>query len=997
MRLEVLKQRVNELSKRIYTDISPLPKIQREVCFYQAPQSYSKKIEKGNINIGEVWADSQETAFLSFQGDFSKEYEQVFFDIVLDAEACLFVNGKPYAGIDENHRYIPIPSGFFNYHIEAYNKSKKPLTLRRAHIVSCKVELERFVLLALEAIKVAEVSNLIIAQGIEEMLTEELQLFLPTVADESLEEHAKNALNNVNRALSRYKFNKLPGKLILIPQSHIDLAWLWPEKETVRKLSRTFSTALRLGELCDEFIYHQSQPQFFSYIKEYYPALYQEVKKAVLEGKFELVGGMWVEPDCNIPSGESFVRQLLYGKQFFEKEFGFSPKIEWLPDVFGFSPSLPQILRDADTLAFMTIKLGWNDTNRFPETIFNWRGIDGTTIPVFLPRALNEDVDAQEFIKAMDYSQKTTAVPTVCHLIGFGDGGGGPTLEQIKKGKILSDLPNLPEIEFGSVREYVENNISHKELKNTWDGELYLELHRGTLTTQAKNKKWNRKLELKIRDVEMLSSFSHVLGLSYPKEKIEEAWKLILKNQMHDILPGSSINEVYRDSEADYQYVDDLLEEIKTNSLSFLTQKVSVRQTVLKSYLVFNTMSYKRTTLIKLRNAPEDCHFIDAKGEVLISQKMSDGSCLVQVTLPMLGYITIYAISGQKRFTNEFCISSTKITNNLISIYLGNKGEVKKIIDAQTNEVFVDNKEHHLQFFEDRPLVWDAWELDSDYEEVKWEPDELVSFVVKENGPLCASVLLTWKMHKSTITQELILYRNSRRIDFKTNVDWQETHVLFKTGFDTQIRARYATYDVAFGKYQRPTFQNTSWQKAQFETVGHKWADISDASRGVSLLNDCKYGYDIKGSRIRLSLLRAPMYPDKEADKGSHEFTYSLFLHKDPSLEGTVKEAYDLNVDQLVCEKKEDNSLAILPDVTSFISYTTKGVLLDTIKLAEDNDGFILRFFEFQGGYDTLKINSGVTSLSSVNILEAKKQIKEEDMFVFSPFQIKSYRAKLKM
>ncbi len=987
MRWATIKRRFEELYQKIYQDISKLPGFKSSVCYYQGPLQYTKLRERGEIVSGQIWGEPGETVFLRFQGDFWQE--GYWFDLVLDSEACLFVDDKPYAGLDDNHRFIPIPKGFHRFKIEAYNCSDQPLTLKRAHIISFRTKLLELTLLALEAVNCDKLLEPLILKELEVILSQALIMFPPYLDDANLEETAAKALSLVLQNLEKYP-HKTHGKLVLIPQSHIDLAWLWPEKETVRKLSRTFSTALRLAEKDPDFIFHQSQPQLFSYVKIYYPELFKQIKKAVKEGKFELVGGMWVEPDCNMPSGESLVRQLLYGKKFFVEEFGVKPEIEWLPDVFGFSPSLPQLLKDCGTKAFMTIKLNWNDTNIWPESVFNWRGIDGSTIPVFVPRALNEDVSAKEAIQALKNAQRSTAVPVVAHLIGYGDGGGGVTFEQIKKAKLLPNLPQIPTVELGSIKEYVQKNISESEIKNTWDGELYLELHRGTTTTQAQNKRWNRKVEFMIRDTEILASIANSLGKAYPKERLEQAWKLILKNQMHDILPGSGISEVYQDSQRDYLRVVDTLTKIKDEMLGFLASQVNAKFDAI-GYLIVNTMSFARKTLVKIIPPTKNVHFIDEKGEHLIAQRLKDGSFLVEVNIPALGYTTIYAQKGIKRQANPFTITKSKIENGLIAVFWGEKGQVKEIRDLLKGEVLVQNQQHHLKFFDDRPLNYDAWEIDLDYKEISWEPDKLVSVNIKENGPLCASLELEWEMHQSVINQEIILYRHSTRLDFKTKVNWHEKHVLFKTCFDTKIRTRYATYDVAFGKYQRPTFRNTSWQRAQFEVSGHKWADLSETTRGVSLLNDCKYGYDVFESRLSLSLLRGSVYPDKEADQGSHDFTYAIYLHRDSSCLDTIKQAYELNLEPLVYKLPDDGGN--LPAAKSFIKINSEGVLLDTIKLAEDGQDYILRFFETRGTTEKLEIESGAVIIEEVNLLEEAKESKD---MLFKPYQVRSYRVKLK-
>ncbi len=995
MRLAVIKRRFEELRRQAYWDIAPLPKMQKTTCIYVGPGKYVDWRDHSPISSGEVWADPGETAFLEFSGDFSESNH--WFDISLGGEACLFVDGVPYAGLDENHRLVPIPEGYHQFKIEAFNNKTVPQKLARAHIVSIDWDLDNLTNIALQAVKLGEVSGAVIAEAFEDVLTRVLVHLAKAQDRQNL---VQAALEMLDDELEKFRHNKLPGKLVLIPQSHIDLAWLWPEKETVRKTSRTFSTALRLSEMYDEFVYHQSQPQLFLHAKTYYPELYEEIKDAVKTGRFQLVGGMWVEPDCNMPSGEAFVRQILYGKKFFQDEFGVVPTVEWLPDVFGFSPSLPQLLKDSGTEAFMTIKTGWNDTNKMPDGVFNWRGIDGSRIPVFIPRALNEDVTVTDVLQAMENAKRTTAVAEVAHLMGYGDGGGGVTFDQMNKGRLLAKLPALPRIEFGNINSYVKESILNRPIKHTWDGELYLELHRGTTTTQARNKKWNRKLEFKIRDVEILSSLAYALGADYPQAEIEDAWKVILKNQMHDILPGSSINEVYEDSEKDYTDVDNTLEGLKVQAADRLAMHIANEGNgnALKSFVIFNTLSFSRTALVEIADLPENVRFVDANGNDLTFQRLTSGKVLVEVDLPEMGYTVIDVIEGEeKNLFSPFELAEREMRNGQISVLFGEDGRIAEIRDLTSGESVVKNSRHHLQLFDDRPLQWDAWEIDVDYQDINFEP-ELVSFRVKENGPLFASVEGTWRFNRSVIVQEIVLYRDSKRVDFKTNVDWKEKHVLLKTTFDTSIRTRFATFDVAFGKYQRPTFQNTTWERAQFEVAGHKWADLSDAGHGVSLLNDCKYGYSVSDGSLSLSLLRAPTYPDPEADMGVHEFTYSILVHDDPTLEQTIKEAYNLNLYPVVRELsyvKERGTQGLLPREHSFVKLGSRGILLDTIKLAERSSDFVFRFFETLGMRQTLEIEKGLAMSSETDLLENPRKQKIDA--VFGPFKVKTFIGRLEL
>ena len=644
--------------------------------------------------------------------------------------------------------------------------------------------------------------------------------------------------------------------------SHIDVAWLWQLKHTIEKCSRTFSTVLNLMDQYPEYYFTQSQPQLYQYTKENYPQIYAQIKEKVEEGRWEPTGAMWVEADCNVSSGEALVRQLLYGIRFFEREFGKRSKILWLPDAFGYNAALPQLLKQAGIESFMTTKISWNQYNRFPYDTFMWRGIDGSeilthfvTTPIpweELPfYTYNGDVEPSTVKGVWDNYRQKALNRELLISYGWGDGGGGPTRKMLEVGRRLENLAGMPRFRTGKAEDYfaaLHENLAAKKLP-VWDDELYLELHRGTLTSQAATKRDNRKTELLLRDVEFWSTISALAGATYPEEELEEHWKLVLLNQFHDILPGSSITEVYQDSQEQYQKVKAWGEGAVTSALSTIAAQVKLPGTGL---VIFNTLGWQRRELIGLPWQEEyaNKHLTDNAGTPLKTQIIDgDGKqkLLVEVEAPAFGYNSYLwqegvAVTAQSKLS----VTPQKLENDFFKISLNEKGQLSSVFDKTLAREVLAETGNLLEVYEDKPLNHDAWDIDIFHEQKRYEVDNLIEAKVEEVGPLRGVLRLVWKFLDSTITQRLIIYKDRKQIDFRTEVDWHQQHLLLKAAFPVEIRTRMATYEIQFGSLQRPTHWNTSWDYARFEMCGHKWADLSEQNWGVSLLNDCKYGHQLK-------------------------------------------------------------------------------------------------------------------------------------------------------
>ncbi len=760
-----------------------------------------------------------------------------------------------------------------------------------------------------------------------------------------------------------------------VGHTHIDVAWLWRLKHTREKSSRSFSTVFRMMEMYPEYIFLQTQPQLYEYMKEEFPDIFENIKKRVQEGRWESDGGMWVEADCNLTSGESLTRQILIGSKFIKDEFGKDVEFLWLPDVFGYSWALPQILKKAGIDTFMTTKISWNQYNRMPHDTFKWKGIDGSEVLThfittpepwrerdswfytyngnLLPRTVKGVWDA--------YRDKQMNKDLLISF-GYGDGGGGVNRDMLECRRRLDKIPGLPNVKMSTAGEYfrklhdtVENTDQYV---HTWDGELYLEYHRGTYTSQAYNKLMNRRMELFYRRAEWLTVMEALLSENLAdarQEALTKGWKHILTNQFHDIIPGSSIHEVYEDSRKDYAYIEGIAQEVEQKAYqNILEQKENV-------YTVFNASGWTTDQMVVI---PEkrDGIFKDQDGNELTVQNGQNGTYVEVKAVPAMGMKLISFEEGAKATlaaddNMAFSVQERKIETPFYQISLNEYGQITRLYDkTYMREVVPEGERANvLQVFEDKPLDFEAWDIDIFYQEKMREVTDLTEFEITEIGPVCMKVHMEWNLAgKSRIRQDMILYNNNRRIDFRTEVDFHEQHQLLKAAFPVDIRSTYGTYDVQYGNVRRPNHWNTSWDQAKFETVAHRWADLSERNYGVSILNDCKYGHDIKDNVLRISLLRAGTHPDYLQDQGEHIFTYALLPHKGDFVEGmVVQEAFALNEPIQVVKGQ-----SVLP-YDSFVAFDNNQVELDAVKKSEDGKYIVIRFHEFAGSKQNVTLKPG--------------------------------------
>jgi alpha-mannosidase len=779
-------------------------------------------------------------------------------------------------------------------------------------------------------------------------------------------------------------------RLCAVGNAHIDTAWLWPFRETARKCARTFSTALRLMDEYPEYRFACSQPQQLAWVKEQYPALFARIKERVADGRFELVGAMWVEADCNVPSGESLVRQLVHGARFLEDEFGVTAGEVWLPDVFGYSASLPQIMRLAGIERFLTQKLSWNTVNRMPHQTFWWEGIDGSRVLTHFPPA--DTYNGVFSMEQLTHNARTFRDHRVAggslYLFGYGDGGGGPTRELLEKATRMWDLEGAPRVSLSTVSEFWLSAASDLSTAGddapSWVGELYFEYHRGTYTTSGMSKRENRACELLLREAELWSSVRPSPWESYPAAALDAAWKDVLLLQFHDVLPGTSIAWVYRDSKERYEAVRAVASGVVDQAVGALAEGLAG-----PGVAVFNPCSFARREVV-------------------------DGVGMVSV--PALGYAVVNP-AGSEVPVAPVSVTDRTLENAHLQVTWDDEGLLVSVWDKEAGrEVLAPGARGNvLQLLDDRPVRWDAWDVEAFAGERAEDLVRLDSFAVVSAGPLVGGVEFGRSFGRSRVVQRMVLRADSRRLDFVTEVDWHEDRKLLKAAFPVDVHARRATYEIQYGHVERPTHRNTSWDLARFEVCAHKWADLTEpgGGYGVALLNDSKYGYDILGNVMRLSLLRAPVSPSPVMDRGRHTFTYALLPHVgDFRAAGVIEEAYALNMPLRVVPVGPgaggggggSGAGGSGDPLGSWSAFTVSdpGVFIEAVKRAERSDTLIVRLYEAWGRRVVASVATGlsVVSASRVDLLEREDSPVALDAgravtLDLRPFEIVTLRYKL--
>lgn len=794
-----------------------------------------------------------------------------------------------------------------------------------------------------------------------------------------------------------------------IGHTHIDVAWLWTVDQVRQKSCRSFATVLKLMEEFPDYHFMSSQPKLYSFVKERHPEMYEKIRQRVAEGRWEPEGGMWVEADCNLTSGESLTRQFLFGKRFFREEFGVENKILWLPDVFGYSAALPQIMKKCGIDYFMTTKLAWNEFNKVPYDTMQWEGIDGSRIFTHLITTLGVGQDEKDFFTTYNGMLHPDAImggwkryqnkdinQDILVCFGYGDGGGGPTRTMLETSRRMEKgIKGIPKVHQEFSRTYFDrlyDKVKDNKRLPSWIGELYFEYHRGTYTSMARNKRSNRKSEFRMMELELLSVLAQEKGIAYPKQELDKLWEIILTNQFHDILPGSSIREVYDVTREEYQQVDE-----ESNAL--LLERLEKFVNEAEGYTVWNTLGFVRNDLVLLSggNVPEA---VTDGSHIYPVQKTTDGALVSLKNLPSKGWMNLRDCKWETE-EETFAIASDtsggfELKTPFYEIKVNAEGQFTSLYDLDAKRQVLQNGAlgNELRIYEDKPLCYSNWNTDIFHLEKSWSVEQTTKLEWVEQGALRACLLVEKEVLGTPVRQKIYFYRDSRRIDFETWVDWKFSEHLLKVHFPVDIHTDEATYDIQFGNITRKLHTNTSWDVARFEVCGHKWADLSEGAYGVSLMNDCKYGYSMKDRVMSLTLIKSGTDPNAAADQEEHFFTYSLYPHQgDWRQAGTVQESMKLNVPLKVM-----SGTAAEPRF-SFASVDCDNVVLETVKRAEDGGGTIIRLYEVGNCRSQvhLTLAQKPRQAEETNLLEEALeqpvQLTEDGLvFEIKPYEIKTFR-----
>lgn len=908
------------------------------------------------LRKGDMYFTPDGTAFIKADVDIPKEMlgKKLWFSLKTAAEICVKVNGKYIGGVDPNRERMLLSdyvdcSKTLHFEMMGYNRSKpddernpESLSVRGcrqifegAYICTVNDDVQELVWDFELLLDIAK--SPLFNEDYRAFLNKELNNAMNFIDFDSEEllgvDKAKKYVDDVIYANDNYKGN---GDVALVAHSHLDIAYYWRRIHSVQKNLRTVLIQLRLMDMYPDFKYTHTQPYVYETLEKYYPEVFEELKEKVKNGQFEPVGAMYVEPDCNVPSAESLIRQCLYGQLTYKRMFGKTVNNAWLPDVFGNSWILPQILKKSGVDYFVSNKMStWNDTNRFPHNNFIWKGIDSSEVYACVPPThfitWNMPSQIQENWEA--YIDKDSGGQTM-NMFGYGDGGSGCTQEMIELMHRFDKLSIMPKCEHMGGAQFLEKNLKGNKELEVWDGELYLEMHRGTFTTKSKLKRANRRLEFKLRSAEMLS----LMRKENRTSEITDIYKRFLVNQFHDILPGSHIHPVYEDAMADYEKIEKELDEIISNGSKY-----------------FNTLNFKRDALTFVEDENASMERYGKKGFFAI---------------PNIDALSSALIENEK--CNEQWISvSDKVETPFYVVKFNEDGSIASLYDKELKREWVKGDFNKLKLYCDTPGNYDAWDILPNYKEKEASIEvESPLCLVKQDGE-CAEFKTVLKTEESKWEMLVRLFRRSRGIEVENNVDWHEKHKLAKAEFSCNILSRKILCDTSAGFIERETHRNTTWQQARFECCHHKWCDMSETGGGVAIINDGKYGVSAEKNSMSLSLLRATIRPDVVSDMGQHSFCYMIYPH--------AKDAVSAKINNLSLQYN-------IPLVKADVKWeypTFEPLFLQAAKMSEDGNMTVLRLSEQDGARGKIKLDRKVKLL---NMLE--EEIGETDTVEYSPFEI---------
>jgi alpha-mannosidase len=917
----------------------------------------------------------------------------------LGGESTVYVNGKLAGAIDFQHSGITLTreastNQTFEILAEVYAGHDHELPVfGKSRIVAVNEELYQFYIdlkvlfqlrngLPHESLRVSEIDR-----GFMKLLS---------AIDWHADEEEWNRHIELGREILRPLLDCINGstvpKLFMMGQSHLDIAWLWPIEETKRKIVRTFSNQLALLEEYPEYRYVQSQPYLFQLCKELYPELYARIKKHAIAGRVIPEGGMWVEPDTNIPSGESLIRQFLYGKRFFREEFGVESEMLWLPDVFGYSGNLPQIMKKCGIRYFASVKMNQtydNIADPFPYNTFIWEGIDGSEVTAHLldygPFPNPADV-SYALMQWKDRVQKE-GVSTRLVQFGYGDGGGGANRDDLEFLRRMTNLEGVPQTAIASPIEFFEDLQARGMPDARYVGELYYPAHRGTLTSQAKMKSGNRMGEFALREAEVwnvMASLHH--KQPYPKEDLDENWRKLLLNQFHDILPGTSIRRVHEEAEQEFEAVR------HAASVLALKAATSLIDGSKEGWTCFNSLPWVRNAIVELL-AP--CAGVCDSQDESLPVQIHQGKIYARVSLPAMGYVSIRPSVGIA-IPNRLRVSAGCLENQWLKVMLNEFGEIASIYDKETNTEWAGGTCNQFRMYRDQTSSSDAWELDRRYADAEVQLREPARMTVAAEGPLFTAIRVERVLNNSVVIQEIRLEDGGRKVEFHTRIDWKEKHKLLKVGFNVNLHTNELLSEIQFGYVKRPNHDSRQHDADRYEVCQHKWSAMVEGNRCFSLLNDSKYGVNARGKQLNLTLLRAPTFPDENADEGWHEFKYAFHIWNHGFVNNPIiQEAYEMNCSPFAV-------LGTASKPFGLIKCNCDNIIIDTVKMAENvSEDWVARLYEAKGMTTTCAVSLGIPATKAVEMDMLEEKVLQE-LYVagktneltltLKPFEVKTIR-----
>lgn len=956
------------------------------------------------IHPGDRWGDNWLYFWLRGTIVVPKEAEGKRLVVVADfgSEATLYINGMVSGALDLQHHDVTLTRSAsegeqFELVAEAYagHSGQQPvfgesyLCLFEEEIYQLFIDLECL----WQGLQHIEADSLR-ASEINRCLTEVIAALDFGLQGERRTEHVQFCRELMKPLLDCVNGSTSP-LLFLMGQSHLDIAWLWPIEETKRKIARTMSNQLTLMDEYPDYQYVQSQPYLFQLAKELYPEMYERIKQRVAEGRIIPEGGMWVESDTNLAGGESLIRQFLHGKRFFQEEFGKDNQMLWLPDVFGYSGNMPQIMKGCGINYFASVKMFQtyeNVVDPFPYNTFMWEGIDGSEILTHLLDYGDYPIRVNPSFLIGQWNNRVQKDGIATRLVqyGHGDGGGGANREDMEFLRRLDNLEGVPRTRQGSPIAFFEDQVKRGIPDAKYVGELYYPAHRGTYTTQAQLKRLNRKTEIGFREVELWGAAAELLHRkAYPYKKMDHLWKQLLLHHFHDILPGTSIHRVHEEAQAELKKLHVTIHEMADEARASLAESQSADVTV------FNSLSWGRKELVAL---PDGVHAIaDHTGNAMPVQR-HDGILYAQLEPPSMGWATYGVIQGDHTVSaaasSDVSATESHLENEYLAIELNDRGELISIVDKQTGTEWAADPCNVIAMYRDQPSAFDAWEIDRRYRASAVALEDKAEIAVTANGPLFANIRIKRKLHESTMIQDIRIRSGSRRVEFHTTVDWNEKNKMLRVDFPVRVHANESMQEIQFGYVRRPNHASRPHDADRFEVSQHKWTALAETNRGFALLNDCKYGVAVKDQTISMTLLRSPSYPDETSDQGTQQFTYG-FLFWDGSFHDSrvIQEAYELNYPLHAV-----HGAGSLTE-QSLLQVDRANVIAETVKLAEDGSGdWIIRLYESKGSSVSCGIQTGLsysalfeTDMLEQNLMELPVESDRINL-QFRPFEVKTIR-----